>query len=238
MKEQTKGKIKGIISGVIIGATIVGTVGYAAVQRETLNDVITSGVSIVVDGKKLNPTDVNGNRVEPFIYNGTTYLPVRAVANSMGKAVYWDGPSYTVYLGDMDGKLEYPTVKLEDMTSIAATPITTDSLTDNYENKYQRAITNYWKDGYQNFEYLLNMKYSRFKATLYVPHGTNVCYAPGYLQITADGKTIYTSPEMTTSSRPVEIDVNVTGCNDVEIRFNSSYYRSINMCLGDAGFYQ
>ena len=54
MKEQTKGKIKGIISGVIIGATIAGTAGYAAVQTGNLRDVITSGVSIVVDGKKIN----------------------------------------------------------------------------------------------------------------------------------------------------------------------------------------
>ena len=53
-----------------------------------------------------------------MIYNGTTYLPVRAVAKAFNKEVYWDGPDYTVYLGDMDCKLEYPTVELRDMEDI------------------------------------------------------------------------------------------------------------------------
>ena len=38
--------------------------------------------------------------VEPFIYNGTTYLPVRAVGDAIGKQVTWDGGSKTVYLGE------------------------------------------------------------------------------------------------------------------------------------------
>ena len=106
-----KKRVQGLIAGVLIGATITGG-GVIAANTTTLYDVIANGVKIVVDGEKLNPTDVNGNKVEPFIYNGTTYLPVRAVANALGKEVYWDGPSYTVYLGDMKGELEYPTVEL------------------------------------------------------------------------------------------------------------------------------
>ena len=73
---------------------------------------------IVVDRNELHPVDSDGNAVEPMIYNGTTYLPVRAIASAVGKAAYWDGPTYTVYLGDMNGTLEYPTEMLVNMTSI------------------------------------------------------------------------------------------------------------------------
>jgi hypothetical protein len=33
----------------------------------------------MIDGVTITPKDVTGNVVDPFIYNGTTYLPVRAV---------------------------------------------------------------------------------------------------------------------------------------------------------------
>lgn len=232
-----KKRLQGLVAGVLIGATLTSGIAIAA-NTTTLYDVIASGIKIVVDGKELHPTDAHGNVVEPIIYNGTTYLPVRAVANALGKAVYWDGPNYTVYLGDMNGELEYPTIQLEDMVSVSDQPRETDELTDNYGNTYSRAIINFANN---EFEYLLNMKYSKFKATLYVPKGSTNGRIEGYLTIKADGKTIYKSPNMTASSYPINIDVNVTGYNDVIIEFNDIYNSSgfaTPMCLGNAGFYQ
>ena len=81
-----KKTIKGYVLGFITATLLITGIGYAA-NTTTLYDVITNGVKIVIDGQKLNPTDANGNTVEPIIYNGTTYLPVRAVANAFGKAV-------------------------------------------------------------------------------------------------------------------------------------------------------
>lgn len=230
-----KEKLKGLVAGMLIGATITGGV-VSAIDTTTLYDVITNGIKIVVDGKKLDPTDANGNRVEPIIYNGTTYLPVRAVANAVGKAVYWDGPNFTVYLGDMGGELEYPTVQLEDMVSIGDNVEKTNRLTDNYGNGYEHAVRNY--QTHTNLEYLCNMKYSRFKAVLYVPEGVD-SDSSRYLTIIADGKTIYKSPEMTKISAPVDIDINITGYNDIQIKFSDyAWDDGLILCLGNAGFYQ
>ena len=231
-----KKTLKGYVMGFLSASLLVTGIGYAA-NTTTLYDVLVEGVKIVVDGQKINPTDANGNSVEPIIYNGTTYLPVRAVANALGKAVYWDGPNYTVYLGDMDGKLEYPTVMMKDMTSLKNTPQIVNQLVDNYENTYSSAIGCF---GNCNYEYLLNMKYSRFKCTLYIPNGNTDAYTD-VLTITADGKQIYTSPIMTITSRPVKIDVDVTGYNDIIISTSwegHSHNGQYEVCLADAGFYQ
>ena len=229
-----KKTLKGYLLGFLSAAILVGGAAYAA-GTTTLYDVIANGIKIVVDGQKLSPTDANGNPVEPIIYNGTTYLPVRAVANALGKAVYWDGANFTVYLGNMNGNLEYPTVKLEDMKSIEDDVQKTDDLTDNYGNRYDHAITNH---GYgYTAEYLLNMKYSRFKGTLYVPEGQSD-NNKSYLTIEADGKTIYTSPAMEKTSRPVNIDIDITGCNDIKFTFNEKDWNDLWICLGNAGFYQ
>lgn len=231
--------LKGVLIGVIIGVIICGITGLAA-NSTILYDVVTGGIKIVVDGQRVVPKDANGNTVEPFIYNGTTYLPVRAVATALGKEVYWDGPNYTVYLGKMNGTLQYPSAYLTDLTSINEKHWNayTSQLVDNYGNSYTNAINNIY--GHSKFEYLLNMKYSRFRGTLYIPQGEK--YDDEItLKIIADGKVIYTSPKMTKTSAPVPIDVNITGCNNLKIEFSkgaSTYASSLWVCLADAGFYQ
>ncbi len=80
--------------------------GGTALAANTVYRTITvqySGIKLVVDGVEVTPKDANGTTVEPFIYNGTTYLPVRAVGSAIGKQVTWDGGSQTVYLGEAPG---------------------------------------------------------------------------------------------------------------------------------------
>ncbi len=233
MKKTIKGYLLGLICGVLLAS------GCAfAINHTTLTDVAIGGIKIVVDGKEIIPTDAKGNRVEPMIYNGTTYLPVRAVAQAFGKEVYWDGPNYTVYLGDMDGKLEYPTVELRDMEDIGGGFVEANGfdLTDNYGNHYNNAFyKGYWGD-VSKTEYLLNMKYSRFKGVLYVPKGTDRTGELGYLSIKADGKTIYTSASLNKTSAPIDIDVDITGYNYVSVCLHGNGEAPV--CLGNAGFYQ
>ena len=56
------------------------------------------GISIVVDGKTVIPSDGAGHNIEPFAISGSTYLPVRAVANALGLDVDWDVATKTVIL--------------------------------------------------------------------------------------------------------------------------------------------
>lgn len=224
-----KKRLQGVIAGVLIGVSAIS--GVYAVNTTTLYDVISSGVKIVVDGHRLNPTDVNGNKVEPMIYNGTTYLPVRAVANALGKAVYWDGPNYTVYLGEMSGQLEYPTEELSIDDNIGAGWRKASDLKDNLGNTYSRAIYAYNNHAYEK---ICNMKYSRFKGTIYVKDGSNDKDSTQII-IKADDKTIYTSSEITKVSPPIYFDVDITGCYDLQI-INTAGEAFV--LIGDAGFYQ
>jgi len=188
---------RAFIAGMVTMALLlaVAVPSFAAGAIKTIQARI-GGITIVVDGKKIQPTDANGNAVEPMIYNGTTYLPVRAVSSALGKEVYWDGQNWTVYLGKMDGKLDYPTVMLKDMKNIGGAEHRQNNLTDNYGNDYGSALYDATNSNRDNtWEYLLNMQYSRFKGTLYVPEGVSSDYGV-VMTITADGKQIYSSPTM------------------------------------------
>ena len=53
---------------------------------------------IVIDGTERTFTNANGTKVDPATYNGSIYLPLRAIGEIMGKSVGWDGSTQTVRL--------------------------------------------------------------------------------------------------------------------------------------------
>ena len=46
--------------------------------------------TIRVDGEKQSFRNAEGEKVYPILFEGTTYLPVRAIGELMDKTVYWD----------------------------------------------------------------------------------------------------------------------------------------------------
>ena len=71
----------------------------ALALQETKEIVLTyCGISITLDGSDLIPADANGSAVEPFIFDGTIYLPVRGIASALGLSVSWDNLTSTIGL--------------------------------------------------------------------------------------------------------------------------------------------
>lgn len=94
-----KDKLKGLIAGILIGCLLCGGSVYAISGTKTI-DVTYRDIKVYKDGVRMNLTDANGTKVEPFIYNGTTYLPVRGACQLAGMDVEWDGKTSSVYLWD------------------------------------------------------------------------------------------------------------------------------------------
>ena len=92
-------RIQGIIIGFIVSALLFGGTTLAIVGTKSIS-VLYRDISIVIDGKEIIPKDINGKVVEPFIYEGTTFLPVRAISEALGKKVDWDAQTSTVYVGE------------------------------------------------------------------------------------------------------------------------------------------
>lgn len=74
-------------------------------------------IRIVVDGKEISAN------AEPFIYNGTTYLPIRAVGEAVGKEVSWDAQTNTITLSDAPPVMEAAVSQREDLEfTLSVTP--------------------------------------------------------------------------------------------------------------------
>ena len=91
-----------------LAAVTIGAVGsnYSAEKTVTYRDI-----KITLDGQQITPKDANGNPVEPFIIDGTTYLPVRGVADALGLSVDWDGETSTVILASSAPAASSTTIK-------------------------------------------------------------------------------------------------------------------------------
>lgn len=63
-----------------------------------LNATVHTGINIYYNDYRFYPVDANGNAVQAFVYNGTTYLPVRAVAGLCNYNVEWDQATSSVRL--------------------------------------------------------------------------------------------------------------------------------------------
>jgi hypothetical protein len=100
-----KERLQGVLIGLTVGTLIAGGTVYAKSGTENI-DVTYDNIKLFMDGEEITPKDGNGQIVEPFIYNGTTYLPIRAVGSAIGKEVSWDGVEKVIYLGTKPGTTE------------------------------------------------------------------------------------------------------------------------------------
>lgn len=106
MKEKRtlfKGFAMGIVTSLLLSLLVAP--GFAASALKTIQ--VYTGITLYHDGVKFEPKDAGGHKVEPLLYNGTTYLPVRAISNLFGEDINWDGNTWSVYIGDMPGKKTY-----------------------------------------------------------------------------------------------------------------------------------
>ncbi len=83
-----------LVCGLVIGAAA----SNAAPQL--IQAYLTADRTVTYNGEVQKMADANGNAVYPISYNGTTYVPIRAVGNMLGIGVDWDVETKTVLLGD------------------------------------------------------------------------------------------------------------------------------------------
>ncbi len=89
-----------ILSIVCVFSAIAGAV--AASNSQTISAVLSFNTPIKYNGVVQEFKDATGKTVYPIMYEGTTYLPVRAVCGLANIPVDWDAATGTVLLGEKD----------------------------------------------------------------------------------------------------------------------------------------
>lgn len=226
-----KKRLQGLIAGMLVGTMLAGGAVFAKNVQEAINAVYMN-VKLVIDGEEVVPKDVNGNVVEPFIYNGTTYLPVRAVGEAFNKDVHWDGESATVYVGEV--------VKPAKEIYLFDKPYTECDIPAEYiAGERNNDITNYIgfnlrtqeTISYHNYEYHNYVTYSlngltkKVKGTFIAPDFNNCSSAEYRVKFyNESGKLLYQSPIMTKSVSPIDFEFDTGNALKLKVEFNGYTY--------------
>lgn len=215
--------LKSFVAGALIAATITTMVPSIAKEAAEQITAVYRNIQLVVDGVLVEPKDASGNNVEPFIYNGTTYLPVRAVATAFGKEASWDGEKNIVSLGTVVDK---PAKELELWNRSYIDCDKNDRIrtfqdkglgileckqhdcgTKGQDNKFHAS----W-----SITYPLNTLAKTVKGTYYLSNGTDS--GEGIMKIVnSNGKVLYQSPIMRDVTAPVDFEVDVS--KEISISF-------------------
>lgn len=213
--------VRTFLAGVLVTLVVVGIIPSAmAAAGKNVN--IYPEINIYMDDQKLNPTDANGNPVEVFTYNGTTYLPVRAISEALGKPVQWDGSTRSVYIGKHASTA--PAAWLSEMDYFSGTENrsfkTATSEKDNAGATHYHCIT----DGFDR-TYHLNGQYSSMSGVLYQKYSyrSSTAWGKNFVEIYGDGKLLFVHQieRNTTGITPVNFNVDLTGVLELRVAFAS-----------------
>lgn len=91
---------KWLITASVFGMVLTGSAGvYAGTQLETIKAYLNHGLAIEVNGQKFTPTGDQGKKLAPITYQGSTYLPVRSIADALKTEVKYDSQNNKVSIG-------------------------------------------------------------------------------------------------------------------------------------------
>ena len=230
-----KFNVKSGLCGFMAGVTVMCAVPAVAKDIQTTISVAYKNIKIYADGNLVSTSDSN----EAFIYNGTTYLPVRAVGEAFNKAVNWDGKNSAVYIGAQPASMSQPTVLLEDLDYFTKTAYISELRSGGKDNLGIVHNSGYTIEA-GNIHYLLNGKYKTFKGIVGVSYDERDSNRESKFKVYGDGKLLYASPILTAGVKTQEFDIDVTGVINLELEVeyvSSGINTHISPQIYDAGFY-
>jgi len=236
-----KQRIQGMVVGSILTVLLFSATSILASDSIRNISVTFRNIRLVVNGQLTTPRDGVGNIVEPFIFEGTTYLPVRAVGEALGMNVSWNSATSTVYIST-------PTLILPSPSPVAffeAVPHfesggqrgrqlligTVNMLGMPYPNalhiSFPRTSIAQW-DAWKNFS--LNEQFETLTGTIGRVDGTGV--GANSISFIGDGRTLATFV-IDGDTHPTDISVDVRGVRILRIQFDEST-RNANIAFANA----
>jgi hypothetical protein len=247
-------KMKKFIFGFVAGALLFGTATVYAATGGNMIEVFYNIKDI-----KINKISSMPDEEKPFVFNGTTYVPLRYVAEAFGQKVEWEGETQTILIGESgkndDGYYLGDKIKSlgtfrsegfgSGMKSVYNGAVVEKVLedgnikntgTDNLGKKYNNhlTLTTY---GDISTTYPLNNEYKRFKAHLSLSEAYKNMNDTAKFQIILDDNPLPTQYELKAGDLPQEIDIDVSGANKITFKLNKTKHLTgdwVEIALFDA----
>ncbi|WP_426452021.1 stalk domain-containing protein [Paenibacillus sp. S-38] len=226
-----------MVSGIAVGSLLVGSVGtFAATGGSAMIEVFYNVAHIKINNESKMPSEG-----KPFIYNGTTYVPLRYVAENLGQAVGWDAATQTVLIGDtgtgsgneIDFVSMVKSMNFQGMGDSYYAGFSTYLNKELIEGAGNATVRGKGKDNagrdFDNYTYLyvyrgsaineypLNGQYKKFRATVGLPEEVKNTKSGLTVQIMADDKILKTV-DLKAGMFSEDVEVDVTNANKLTLK--------------------
>lgn len=233
---KNKERFKGFVTGLIV-ATIITSAAFAAggktieVFYDAVKDIKINQVSKMPKGTSA-----------PFVYKGTTFVPLRFISENLGQPVKWDGKTKTVHIGEMADEnatyigngIDYMNFQYGHYSEFKYNYNSETPIKDNIGNEYVNYLAMYIgsyassKDGWNYIEFPTNGQYENFKTTLGLTEKYKSTGATFKVQIYADDKLVY-EKNMQSGDMPEDINVNIK--NAIKTKIKVIKTNNVENCL-------
>ncbi|MGG1550287.1 NPCBM/NEW2 domain-containing protein [Paenibacillus ferrarius] len=248
--------LKGFLVGFSCCALLSSGVAYAS-YGGTQIEVFYKKLQYAINGTVLESLDGQG-----FIFEGSTYVPLRMVSEALDKEVKWDGTTNTIRINDKVTKLtsDYKVIETKSLldiwnnenleaigflarntwgqkhnTAVNAPALSINNVT--YKKGFGLYLHDnpypaYLDSGGSAIVSLMG-EYNRFTAEVGADHSVIKDTAEGTLKIYGDGKLLETIPNIKAGQAAKKINIDVTDVKSLIINFNSDRNGLINMIIGN-----
>ena len=196
---------------------------------------LSPDITVVVDGAVRTFYNAGGEEVHPIAYNGTTYLPARAISEAVGKPIQWDGSVQGIYIGkhSSDSPVGYLSQKdyFTKSGSWSFDRVVKDNLgNDHTHSMYLPRVL----DG--SVTYKLNGEYSRLTASLFQTYEYRDAKYGSTLIILGDGKQLWQG-SVDAGLDPVNVDIDISGVLELTVEYPKGENCAYRSALGDVALW-
>ena len=170
MKKTTLSFLSGAITMLLLfSLSVTALAASGTIKMEV------SPVNVLVNGKVFQPKDANGNDVMVFTYNGTTYAPLRALAEAYGLEVGYDAKSNTATVNSLTAKPGNDYASFASEWTVTEKPVTRNGNEKVYTAVYSGNLNmDEFKEWWKSFEQDTIKDYSERMAATYIEPGYTV----------------------------------------------------------------
>ncbi|MEW4370789.1 hypothetical protein [Paenibacillus kandeliae] len=202
----------------------IGTGALAATGLEPIRAYLNSTLSFKVNGNAAQLTDANGKKVLPITYNGTTYLPVRAVGQLMDIPVNYDGANASINIGSGStsggstggGSTTTPSSSKQTLSELGSSAMesselrTKDPAQTVYKGKdYKEVYINNKPESYRDFQVMTDNKYSTLHLEMALLSGNQK------INVYDENRTVLKTFSLSADAGMTGVDIDVKGVKAV-----------------------